>query len=65
MNDLNNLSSSLRSRLKKEILDPLSVLEQMPKDVSSSNELIIMIFNDFRRANDRIWIELNEEIHRR
>ena len=60
--DINTLSVILRSRIKQEIIEPLMVLEEMPKEKHNSTELIQKVFEDFKEINDRIWEEMRQKV---
>lgn len=62
-NNLNDLSLELRSRIKKEILEPLNIVEQLPKDNPNSVDLIDKVFRDFKKASDKIWEDVLRRIN--
>jgi hypothetical protein len=54
-NELNRISQELRTRIKKQILDPLEILEQVPQGRSDPKGAIGKVFKDFREVNAKIW----------
>ena len=59
---LNKIVSELRLRIEKEVLHPLVVLEQVSIGNSHSFELIDKVMGDFRKANEKVWNEVNEKV---
>ena len=53
--ELNRISQELRIRIKKQILEPLEILEQVPQGKSKSSGVIREVFKDFKEANVKIW----------
>lgn len=54
-NELNRISQELRLRIKKQILDPLEILGQVPQGKSKANGVIREVFKDFKEVNVKIW----------
>lgn len=59
---LKKVVSELRLRIEKEVLHPLFVLEQMPIGNPYSFELIEKVMGDFRKANEKVWNEVEEKL---
>lgn len=60
---VNDLSWELRSRIRKELLGPLEILELVPKTNRESIQLVEQVFKDFKKSSDRIWQEIHKKIN--
>ncbi len=60
--DIKLLSGELRLRLKEDLIEPLMFLETIAKAESQSIAVIERVFSDFRKANDRIWLDLDKQL---
>lgn len=61
--DIRKLSLELRERLEKEILHPLTFLENASGSETFSFTVVDKVFRDFRKVNDGIWEELHRKIN--
>lgn len=59
---LDKISRELRLRIKKQILNPLEILEQIPQNNSTSSNVINEVFKDFKKVNNKIWDEVIQRI---
>lgn len=61
--NVDDLSCELRSRISREIMEPLTIVERVPKTRVDSIQLVERVFQAFKKASDKIWKDVRKKIN--